>query len=314
MHGLVRRSVFSCLVLLITSATLFVAVHRIPVSPARIALGPEATDEQMSEFDHEHGLDRPIAEQYLHWLGGALHNDWGRSYITNLSVGDELAKTLPITVEIVTVGFVFAIAASLPLGMTSAFWQGRTIDHLLRIFSVVGVSVPGFWLGLLLIAFAAVYLRWFPPGGYIPIGRGVFDHFRSIALPSFALGFYYIAILSRMTRASIVEVLGQDYVRTARAMGLSRSRIVIYVVKNGLAPVVSLAAMSYGYMFGWALIIEQVFNIAGVSRALLSAIFARDYLTVQATVMVITAIFVLANLAADMLYRLLSPRMAGGAG
>lgn len=309
MYILVRRGLFSIVVLLITSVVLFTAMHEIPVSPARVVLGPEATDAQIAEFDRGHGLDKPLPIQYIHWLGAALQGDFGRSYVTDLPVGDELAKTLPITMEIVSVGFVFAVVSALPLGMASALWKGRTMDHLLRTVSVVGVSVPGFWLGLLMISFFSVRLRWFPPGGYVPLSRGVVDHIRSIALPAFALGFYYTAILSRMTRASIVEVLQQDYVRTARAMGLPPLRIACYVLKNGLAPVVSLAALSYGYMFGWALIVEQVFNIAGVSRALLSAIFARDYLTVQATVMVITVIFVVANLAADILYRLLSPRV-----
>ena len=305
-----RRLAFSCFTLALVSAALFVLTHVVPVSPARIVLGSDASAEQITEFDRDHGLDRPITAQYLHWVASALKGDFGRSYITNLPVSSELASALPITVEIVTIGFIFAVAAALPLGMVSAFWQGSAIDHLARIVSVIGVSVPGFWLGLLLIAYGAVHLGWFPPGGYAPVGRGLADHLRSIALPSFALGFYYIAILSRLTRAGIIEVLGQDYVRTARALGLPNSRIVVYVLKNGIAPVVSVAAMSYGYMFGWALIIEQVFNLPGLSRALLSAIFQRDFLTVQASVMVITLVFIVANLAADLTHRYLSPRLA----
>ncbi|HTZ38309.1 MAG TPA: ABC transporter permease, partial [Stellaceae bacterium] len=296
MWFIARRLAFSALVLWAVSAALFALVHLVPVSPARIVLGIDATPAQIAEFEHDHGLDRPIAAQYAAWLGAALRGDFGRSYVTNLPVGGQLAQDLPVTVEIVTIGFAFAVLAALPLGLVSAFWKETAIDHLARGFAVVGVSVPGFWLGLMLIAWGAVGLGWFPPGGYVPPSAGLAPHLRSIALPAFALGIYYVAILSRMTRASMVDVLGQDYIRTARALGLRRRRIVVYVLKNGLAPVVSLAAMSYGYMFGWALIIEQVFNIAGLSRALLNAIFSRDFVTVQAIVMIITIIFILANL------------------
>ena len=307
---IIRRVAFSCVTLLIVSICLFVLTHVVPVSPARIVLGSEAGPEQIAEFQRDHGLDRSIPEQYIHWLSGALRGDFGRSYITRLPVASELAHALPITVEIVTLGFIFAVATAVPLGMVSAFRQGSFIDHAARILSVIGVSIPGFWLGLLLIAYGAVHLGWFPAGGYVPPGRGLVPHLRSIAMPSFALGFYYVAILSRMTRAGIIEVLGQDHVRTARALGLPRATIAVYVLKNGMAPVVSVAAMSYGYMFGWALIMEQVFNIPGLSRALLSAIFQRDFLVVQATVMVITLVFIAANLAADLLQRSLSPRLA----
>jgi peptide/nickel transport system permease protein len=305
-----RRALFSVTVLLVVSAALFLLTHLVPVSPARIVLGIDATPAQIAEFEHDHGLDGPLTGQYLTWIGGAMHGDFGRSYITNLPVTGQLAQHLPVTTEIVTVGFLFAALMGLPLGLLSAFWKDSPIDHSARALAVIGVSIPGFWLGLMLIAWGAVGLGWFPPGGYIPIGAGFGPHLRSIALPSFALGIYYVAILSRMTRASMVDVLGQDYIRTARALGIPRRRIVMYVLKNGLAPVVSVAAMSYGYMFGWALIIEQVFNIAGLSRALLSAIFARDFVTVQAIVCVITLVFILANLLADLLHRWLTPRLA----
>jgi peptide/nickel transport system permease protein len=305
-----RRALFSVTVLLVVSAALFLLTHLVPVSPARIVLGIDATRAQIAEFEHDHGLDRPLPGQYLAWLGRALHCDFGRSYITNLPVTGQLAQHLPVTVEIVTVGFLFAALIGLPLGLVSAFWKDSLVDHSARALAVIGVSIPGFWLGLMLIAWGAVGLGWFPPGGYIPTGAGLGPHLRSIVLPAFALGIYYVAILSRMTRASMVEVLEQDYIRTARALGIPRRRIVIYVLKNGLAPVVSVAAMSYGYMFGWALIIEQVFNIAGLSRALLSAIFARDFVTVQAIVCVITLVFILANLLADLLHRWLTPRLA----
>jgi peptide/nickel transport system permease protein len=248
--------------------------------------------------------------QYLTWLKNVtLHSDFGESYATGGSISAELMRTLPITLEIVTLGFFFSILVSIPIGLLCAFKENSLVDHLARVVAVVGVSIPGFWLGLMLIHYLCMGLHIFPPGGFAPISMGLSSHLKSVALPSLALGIYYVAILSRMTRSTMLEVLEQDYVRTSKAMGLPGWRLLVYTLKNALVPVVSVGAMSFGYMFGWALIIEQVFNIAGISRALLTAIFQRDYQMVQASVLVITAIFVIANLAADILYRFLNPKL-----
>lgn len=305
-----RRMVFSVGVLLVVSAVIFLLTHLVPGSPAIIVLGADASSEQMREFERRYGLDRPLAVQYLAWLRDiVLHGDFGRSYISGQPISGEVARTFPVSLEIVILAFLFCVSVSLPLGILSALYQGRLVDHVARIFAVIGVSVPGFWLGLMLIVYGAVHLRLFPPGGFIPWSAGLGPHLQSVVLPALALGVYYTAIISRMTRSSMIEVAAQDYIRTARAMGLSRRRVLQYALKNALIPVVSVSAMSVGYMFGWAIIIEQVFNIAGLSRALLSAIFQRDYYTVQAVVLVITTVFIAANLAADVVYRLLDPKL-----
>ena len=162
----------------------------------------------------------------------------------------------------------------------------------------------------MLVAWMAVGLGWFPAGGYVPWADGAGPHLRAMVLPAISLGLYYVAIISRMTRSSVSEVLLADHVRVARAMGLKRPRILVYVLRNALSPVVTVAAMSFGYMFGWALIVEQVFNLPGMSRALLNAIFRRDYTVILDMVLIITGLFLLANLAADVLYRVLDPRTA----
>lgn len=296
--------------LVLVSLVLFALVRAIPVSPARVVLGPDASDADVAQFDRDHGLDRPLPAQYAAWVGGLLRGDFGRSYTDGAPIGPRIAATFPITLELVTAGFAFALLLALPLGVVSAYREDRWIDHLARLIAVVGVSIPGFWLGLLLIGWFAVGLRWLPPGGWVPWSEGAAAHLRAMALPTVAVGFYYVAIISRMTRSSVAEVLRADHVRTALAMGLGGRRRMAYVLKNALSSVVTVAAMSFGYMFGWALIIEQVFNIAGMSRALLSAIFQRDYLMVQSIVLVITAVFLLANLVADGLYRVLDPRLS----
>ncbi len=319
MSGFAGRLAGSFIMLAIVSIVLFALVRAIPVSPARVVLGPDATESDVAAFDRDHGLDQPVATQYLRWVAGMARGDFGESYADGTPIGPRLAATFPITLELVVLGFLFALALAIPLGIVSAFWPGTWIDHLARLIAVVGVSVPGFWLGLLLIGWFAVGLRWLPPGSFVPWREPwvqaewalrAWLHLRSLVLPTIAVGFYYVAIISRMTRASVGDALEQDWVRTARAMGIGRRRVLVYVLKNAMGPVVTVSAMSFGYMFGWALIVEQVFNIAGMSRALLSAIFQRDYLTVQAIVLVITAIFLLANLVADLLYRVLNPRLS----
>jgi peptide/nickel transport system permease protein len=309
---IIRRATFSVLVLVIVSATIFALTHIVPGSPALVVLGPDATDAQIRNFEHQNCLDRPLVVQYMHWLQNAVFKlDLGKSFISRLPISGEIAKSLPITLEIVVVAFIFCIAVSIPLGVISALYEDRPIDHLARVFAVLGVSIPGFWLGLMLIVYGAVQLRWFPPGGFVPWSAGIFEHLRSLALPSFALGIYYTAIISRMTRSGMIEAMQQDYIRTARAMGVPRRRVLIYALKNALIPVISVCAMSFGFMFGWAIIIEQVFNIAGLSRLLLSSIFQRDYYVVQAVVVVLTTLVIATNLLADIVFGLLNPKVRG---
>jgi peptide/nickel transport system permease protein len=308
---LIDRLAFSILALLFVGLLLFVLTRGVPGSPARVALGLEATDTQIAQFEKDHGLDRPVAEQYIRWLGQlVLHGDFGRSFVTGRSMNALLTETLPITLELVLFAFAFAVVVALPIGVLSAVYEGSWIDHAARIFAVIGVSVPGFWLGLMLIRFPAVEFGWFPPGGFVPLSDGIVAHLQSIALPAFALGVYYIAILSRMTRSGLLETLGSEYVRTARALGLPRGRVLWYALKNALVPVVSVGAMSFGYMFGWALIVEYLFNIPGMSNALLTAVGQRDYFTMQAVVYVFTIVFIVSNLAADLLNRQLNPKLA----
>jgi peptide/nickel transport system permease protein len=308
---LIDRLAFSILALLFVGLLLFVLTRGVPGSPARVALGLEATDTQIAQFEKDHGLDRPVAEQYIRWLGQlVLHGDFGRSFVTGRSMNALLTETLPITLELVLFAFAFAVVVALPIGVLSAVYEGGWIDHAARIFAVIGVSVPGFWLGLMLIRFPAVEFGWFPPGGFVPLSDGIVAHLQSIALPAFALGVYYIAILSRMTRSGLLETLGSEYVRTARALGLPRGRVLWYALKNALVPVVSVGAMSFGYMFGWALIVEYLFNIPGMSNALLTAVGQRDYFTMQAVVYVFTIVFIVSNLAADLLNRQLNPKLA----
>jgi peptide/nickel transport system permease protein len=306
-----RRAGFSLLSLLVVSLVLFVLTRSIPESPARIVLGDEATAAQIAQFDHDHGLDRPILVQYAVWLERlVLHGDLGRSFTTGLEMNKQIAETLPVTLELVVVAFAVSVILSLILGTLSAVWRDSLVDYGSRLLAVLGVSIPGFWLALVLILAFAVDREWFPPGGVTPWSDGWQDHLLSIALPCFCLGTFYMAVLTRMTRSSLLDVLNQDYMRTARASGLPPGLVLVYAMRNALVPVVTIAGVSFGHMFGWALIIEQVFNIDGMSHALLTAIQQRDYAMVQAVVMIFTLVFVFANLFADLANAALNPRLA----
>jgi len=308
---LLRRLGFSLFSLLVVSLLLFILTRSIPESPARIVLGDEATASQIAEFDRAHGLDRPIVVQYAVWLERlVLEGDLGRSFTTGLYMNKQIADTFPVTMELVVIAFVLATILSVFLGSLSAFYRDSLVDYFARLLAVLGVSIPGFWLALVLILAFAVERDWFPPGGFEPLSAGLRPHLLSIALPCFCLGVFYLAVITRMTRSSLLEVLNQDYMRTARASGLGRGRILMYAMRNALLPVVTIAGVSFGHMFGWALIIEQIFNIGGMSRALLTAINQRDYYMVQTVVMVFTIVFVLANLIADLINASLNPRLA----
>jgi peptide/nickel transport system permease protein len=299
----------SLVTILFIGLVLFLLTRAGPGSPARIVLGADATDQQVTVFNHQNGLDLPVLEQYATWLGNVLHGDFGRSFVTGRDVSSEIASTLPITLAVVLLAFVLSVGFGLAIGTWAALRGGGIFDRLSHLGTVAGLSIPAFWLGILLIRFVAVELRWLPPGGYAPLSDGVWAHLQTTLMPAVSLSIYYIAVLSRMTQASLAEVLRTDYIRTANAMGLSRPRVVAYALINALPPIVNLAALSFGYMFGWALIIEQVFNVPGLSRALMNAISQRDFLLLQGIVFLFTVIFMAANLLADIINGVLAPRV-----
>ncbi len=309
---LAKRIAFGCVAVFVVSILIFSLTRLVPTSPALLILGSDASDAAIAAFEARYGLDETLLQQYYRWLSNAVTRaDLGVSYISGRSISQEIAETLPVTLELIFISMFLCLCIALPLGITSAFRPGSLSDHAARLVAVLGVSTPGFWLGLILILVFAVRYQLLPPGDLPPLRDGFWPHVQALILPSFCLAIYYTAVISRMTRSAVMEVLNQDYVRTAVAMGLSKPRVrILYILKNALIPVVSVVAMSCGYMFGWAIVIEQVFNIPGICRALLAAIFARDYNLVQAAVLVITVAFVSLNILADVAYRLLNPRVS----
>jgi peptide/nickel transport system permease protein len=305
---LASRLAASVGVLAVVSALLFALTRLTPVSPARIVLGADATAEQISAWERDRGLDLSIPAQYFEWVRRLPADGFGTSYVTGRSIDTELAQALPLTLELVAAAFALTLFGAVALGTLAALREDRWADHLVRVLAMTALSVPGFWLALILIRVFALQLGWVPATGMTPVSHGIGPHLASLVLPALSIAVYYVGALSRLMRASMIEAMGQDHVRTAVSLGLGRARVTAYALKTALPPVVSVAGMSFGYMFGWAIIVEQVFSIPGLSRALLTAITQRDYPTIQASVLLITVAFVLSNLLADIVQRWLDPR------
>ena len=309
---ILSRLVFSIATIVGVGLVLFLLTRSIADTPATIVLGVEATADEIVAFEERHGLDRPVLVQYSDWIASILlRGDFGRSFVTGRQATEEIARGLPVTLELVAAAFLIAVMLALPLGIVAAVYRGTWVDQAARIFGVAGLSIPGFWLGLLLVRFVSLELRLLPTGGFTPMGDGLVENLRTIILPAFALGVYQVAVISRMMRSSLLDVLSADYIRTATAMGLRRDKVLLYGLRNAMGPVISVAALSFGYTFGWALIIEQVFSIPGMSRSLLTAITQRDFVLVQGVVFVFTMIFIICNLSADILNAALNPRLRG---
>lgn len=305
----IRKLILAVPVLLGVSVLVFLIVHLTPGDPARLLAGPEAFEEDIQAIRVRLGLDQPLPVQYGRFLGGILRGDLGTSFRSGRAVAEEIAARFPYTVELATVSLVVAIAAGVLVGVFSAARQNSVWDAGTMGAALMGISVPTFWLGLLLMLLFSYYLGWLPAsgrGGPLWTRAGL----ESILMPAIALGSPSAAVIARLTRSSLLEVLSQDYVRTARAKGLPE-RVVLYrhALKNALIPVVTVAGLRLGALLGGAVITEQVFAWPGVGTLVVNAINARDYPVVQGTVLLMATVFVLLNLTVDLVYGLIDPRI-----
>jgi ABC-type dipeptide/oligopeptide/nickel transport system permease component len=271
------------------------------------------TAEQMAALRQAYGFDRPLPIQYLDWLGRAARLDFGRSFQTHLPARDLILERVPATLELTLAALVVGLGFGIPAGLWAAVHRGRWPDQLIRVFAVVGDAVPHFWLGLIALAILAVQLRWLPTGGILTLGANPLDlgdRLRHLLLPAVVLGTSSLAIFARYMRTEVLEVLGQDYVRTARAKGLSEWAVVRrHALKNALIPVVTVVGLQFGTLIGGAVITEYIFALPGVGRLVVDAVFARDYPLVQGVVLLITVGFIASNLVVDILYGWLDPRI-----
>lgn len=288
---------------LIGVATLvFSLIHLVPGDPAQAMLGEGAAPDDIIELRARLGLDRPLAEQYVAFLRGLLVGDLGTSFRTSQPVTAAIAERMPATLELAAASMVAAIIAAIPLGVVAAVWKGTVIDHTAMTLALAGISIPNFWLGPLLAIIFAVELGWLPVSG-----RG---GWQSLVLPAISLGAALSAILARMTRATLLEELRELYVRAARARGVSRTRAILgHALRNSLIPLVTIVGLQFGAVLTGAVITETIFAWPGVGRLLVQSIGFRDYPMVQGCILLIAVVYVGVNLATDVLYGLLDPRI-----
>jgi peptide/nickel transport system permease protein len=292
------------------SVLVFGLVHLIPGDVAQILLGTQATDQQIETLRRTFGLDRPLPVQYLDWVSHILQGDFGVSFRTNRPVLPDLISRFGVTLQLTLVSMIVALAVAIPLGVASAANRGRGSDAIARVLALLGLSIPNFWLGTLLILFVSLVLHWLPPVGFVSLLDNPWLAIQTLILPSLALGTAVAAFIMRLVRSSLLEVLRQDYVRTARAKGL-RDQTVLYrhALKNAFIPVLTVIGVQVGYLLGGAVIIESIFSLPGMGRFLLDSISNRDYSIVQGCVLFIALIFSLVNLSVDLLYGWLDPRI-----
>lgn len=302
---LIRRVLIAIPVLLGVTIVVFLLMHFAPGDPVLAMMNTDFDEATYQLVRRQLGLDQPLPVQYVLWLGRVVRGDLGRDLIAKRPVTEWILATLPTTITLAVTSMLIAIAIGVPLGIIAAVRQNGFFDGLSRILAVTGISMPVFWLGMLMIIVFAVRLRWLPAGG----GLTEFG-FKSMVLPSSALGLGMAALIMRMTRASMLEVLGEDYIRSARAKGLRESVVIWrHALANALIPVVTVVGFQFGYVLGGAVLTEIVFSLPGLGRMMVDAIGRRDYPLVQGGVLVSSVVFVFVNLAVDMLYGVIDPRV-----
>lgn len=307
---IVRRVAFMLPVALLVSFLTFMLIHLVPGDPARVLLGEEATPQTVAALQHQLGLDQPLPQQFLLWLWQAIHGNLGMSIQLQQPVTQALLQRLPVTLELGLVSLLYSLALAIPLGVYSATHRNGWVEWLVNISSLVGTAIPNFVLALLLIFLFAVVLRVVPPGGYKPFTDDPTSNIRDLVLPMIALGTGTVAVNLRQIRASMVEVLEQDYVRTARAKGLSERRVnYVHALRNSLIPLLTIVGLQVGAILGGAFVIETIFLWPGIGKLAVDSIFAKDYPVVQGVVLVAAFAYMLINLLVDISYVFLDPRI-----
>ena len=310
---LVRRAFISAITLVLISLIVFAGVRAIPGDPARVLAGAEADEAGLEEIREKYGLNDSLVVQYFRWVGHALRGDLGVSIRTRQPVAGTVAGKLPITIELSILSILIALAIAIPSGVIAAVNRNTTWDVLMSGLSLGGVSVPNFWLGIMLILLVSVRLGWLPASGYVPPWEDLVDNLRRMIMPALVLGTGLAAVLMRQTRNAMIEVLSADYIRTARAKGLARRAVIMrHALRNSLIPVVTILGLQMGALMSGAVVTEQIFVVPGFGRLIVEAVFTRDYPLVQGVVLITASSYVLINLLVDISYSVLNPRIRIG--
>jgi len=296
--------------MLLVSIVVFGLQKLLPGDPVLTTAGDARDPQTLTYLREKYHLNEPVPVQYVRWLGAALHGDLGQSLRTGQSVTALIGQKLPVTLELSLLAMGVALLVGIPAGIISAVRRGTVVDLGANLVALSGLSVPHFWLGVLLILVFAVNLGWFPAGGFVPLNEGLGGNLVALTLPALVLGAGLAAALMRHTRGAMLSVLRSDYVRTARAKGLLPPTIVLkHAFRNALVPIVTVSTLLFGDLLGGAVLTEQVFTIPGFGKMLVDAVFTRDYAVVQGVVLCVALAFILLNMVADLLYLALNPRL-----
>ncbi|MSP04779.1 MAG: ABC transporter permease [Acetobacteraceae bacterium] len=307
---LVRRVLATVPVMLFVALFVFSLLYIAPGDPAAIIAGDQASPADVDRIRASLGLDRPFLIRFFGWLGDVLSGDLGKSIFTNLPVTHMIKQRVEPTLSLMVLTLVLALSVAIPAGVIAAWKHGSAIDRLVMMMAVLGFSVPVFVVGYLLAFVFALQLEILPVQGYTPLDRGLWPWMRNLVLPSVALGGVYIALIARITRATMLEVLSQDYIRTAKAKGVGqRAMLFVHALKNAAVPIVTIVGIGFAALIGGAVVTESVFAIPGLGRLTVDAILRRDYPVIQGVVLLFSFIYVAVNLLVDLLYTLFDPRI-----
>jgi len=305
-----RRLALFLPALLGVTILVFMTIWVIPGDVVDAKFGEEMRREDLLALKHKLGLDRPLYEQYASWLFSTLRGDLGVSFWKNTPVLEEIGLAIPVTLELALLATLVSLVVALPTGILAAIRQDTWLDHASRLVAITGLAIPSFWLGTLLLFGPSVFLGWTPPAIYQPLAEDPWGNLQQFALPALALGFYFAALIMRMTRSCVLEVLRQDYVRTAWAKGLTEIAVTLrHVLKNASIPVITIVGFEVGHLLGGAVIIETIFTLPGIGRLVLDSIRQRDFVLLQGVMVFIAGAYLAINLLVDLVYGYLDPRI-----
>ena len=305
-----KRILYLIPTVFLVSVMVFLMIHLIPGDPAALMLGEDATEAEIAVLHKSLGLDKPLPVQYAIWLGGVLKGDFGASVHTKRPVIQSIRERFPVTLTLTIMAMLMSLVMAIPAGVMAAYYHGTRKDYFFMGATILGVSVPGFWLGLVLLLFLSVQMGWFPATGFVSMGEDFREGLRFMLLPAFSLGLYMAAVVARMIRSSMLEVLRLEYVTHARAKGLREWTVIVkHALKNAFAPALTTIGIQFGALLGGAVVTESVFSLPGLGKYIVVSIYMRDYPVVQGSILFLAVVYVLINLLVDLLYGYFDPRI-----
>ncbi|SEO11684.1 peptide/nickel transport system permease protein [Amphibacillus marinus] len=305
-----KRLLATLPVLFVVSVAIFLIIHITPGSPAATILGMEATSAQIEAFNEEMGYNRPLIEQYTSWVSGIVQGDFGDSLFMNQTVLGAVSQHIGPTLSLALLSQLIAIVLAIPLGILAAHKRGTILDTMLMSFSLFGMAVPNFLLALILMLILGVNLGWLPVAGYAPLSSGLINHLTTLLLPALSLGAIQAALITRMTRSAMLDVLSLHYMRAARSKGLKeRTLLIKHAFRNAFLPILTVIGQTFGTLVTGAVVIETIFNIPGLGQLIINSIVRRDYVVIQGVVLIVTLIYLFINLVIDLLYGVVDPRV-----